>query len=248
MSTTATTTDEMLMLAEVLGEVKARTDKLETELFTQTRPLEAALAGLAALKHHVLDNSITVLSARIEEHRGTIGKQIEGVVEELKKADNQGAAALTDATKSLRTELAGLSQQLGAIDTQLAAEVHRVEQLARVPGPASPGINGAGAWDDDKTYMKGDVVSYLGGSFLSNFDNNEEKPGAKAKKWTQLVGRAVSYSTGPTEGGGSGTISFVSVPATATSSGTAGQVAVSAFHLYICTATNTWRRCAIGSW
>lgn len=43
-------------------------------------------------------------------------------------------------------------------------------------------------------------------------------------------------------------VSFVTAPATATSSGTAGQMAVTAFHLYICTATNVWRRVAIGSW
>jgi hypothetical protein len=45
-----------------------------------------------------------------------------------------------------------------------------------------------------------------------------------------------------------GGVTFIAVPATPTSAGTAGQMAVSAFHLYICTALNTWRRVAIGSW
>jgi hypothetical protein len=40
---------------------------------------------------------------------------------------------------------------------------------------------------------------------------------------------------------------FVPVPATATSPGTANQVAISATHLYICVATDTWKRVAIST-
>lgn len=40
----------------------------------------------------------------------------------------------------------------------------------------------------------------------------------------------------------------VSVPGTATSTGTAGDIAYDSSYLYICTATNTWRRVAITSW
>jgi hypothetical protein len=43
------------------------------------------------------------------------------------------------------------------------------------------------------------------------------------------------------------TLSFVSVPATATSTGTVGQFAANTTHLYICVNTNTWRRVAIGT-
>lgn len=43
------------------------------------------------------------------------------------------------------------------------------------------------------------------------------------------------------------TLNFVPVPATATSSGTAGQVAADTSFLYICVATNVWRRVAISS-
>jgi hypothetical protein len=37
-------------------------------------------------------------------------------------------------------------------------------------------------------------------------------------------------------------------PATATSSGSPGQVAWDASYLYVCVAANTWRRVAIASW
>jgi len=42
--------------------------------------------------------------------------------------------------------------------------------------------------------------------------------------------------------------SLVGVPASATSSGTAGQIAYDSSFIYICTATSVWKRVAIGSW
>jgi hypothetical protein len=49
-------------------------------------------------------------------------------------------------------------------------------------------------------------------------------------------------------GGGGGGITWVSVPATAASSGTAGQIAKDSDYIYICVATDTWKRCVIGDW
>ena len=40
---------------------------------------------------------------------------------------------------------------------------------------------------------------------------------------------------------------WVTVPVTATSSGTAGQVAYDATHFYVCIATNTWVRVALAT-
>jgi hypothetical protein len=42
-------------------------------------------------------------------------------------------------------------------------------------------------------------------------------------------------------------LNLVPVPATATSSGTAGQVAADASFLYLCIATNVWRRVAVAA-
>lgn len=42
-------------------------------------------------------------------------------------------------------------------------------------------------------------------------------------------------------------LNLVPVPATATSSGTAGQVAADSSFLYLCVATNVWRRVAVSS-
>ena len=39
-----------------------------------------------------------------------------------------------------------------------------------------------------------------------------------------------------------------SAPATATSTGSAGQIKIDADYIYVCTATNTWKRVAIATW
>ncbi len=43
-------------------------------------------------------------------------------------------------------------------------------------------------------------------------------------------------------------IDATAVPATASSTGSAGQIAADASYLYICTATNTWKRAALSTW
>jgi len=45
-----------------------------------------------------------------------------------------------------------------------------------------------------------------------------------------------------------GKISAGTVPSTNSSTGTTGEIAFSSTHLYICTATNTWRRVTLSSW
>lgn len=41
---------------------------------------------------------------------------------------------------------------------------------------------------------------------------------------------------------------WVTVPTSATAAGTAGQVARDSSYLYVCVATNTWKRVALSSW
>jgi hypothetical protein len=52
----------------------------------------------------------------------------------------------------------------------------------------------------------------------------------------------VTGPTGPAGAGGGGSFSWASVPASSSSSGTAGQIAYDSDAFYVCTATNTWRR------
>jgi hypothetical protein len=43
-------------------------------------------------------------------------------------------------------------------------------------------------------------------------------------------------------------LKWVSAPASASASGTAGQIAYDANYIYVCTATDTWKRVAIATW
>ena len=51
----------------------------------------------------------------------------------------------------------------------------------------------------------------------------------------------------PAASGGSG-LSWSSVPASATATGTAGQIAYDGSHFYLASATDTWKRAAVSSW
>jgi len=41
---------------------------------------------------------------------------------------------------------------------------------------------------------------------------------------------------------------FLSVPSTSSSSGVAGSIRIDSDYVYICVATNTWKRAAIATW
>lgn len=58
-----------------------------------------------------------------------------------------------------------------------------------------------------------------------------------ARKWLDLLSPAL---TSPAKSG--------SVPATATSAGIAGQIAFDASFVYVCIATDSWKRAALSTW
>jgi hypothetical protein len=67
------------------------------------------------------------------------------------------------------------------------------------------------------------------------------KPTVGQTAWGTTLNTALDYlntKVGP----------WVAVPASATATGTAGQVAYASGFLYVCVATNTWRRVALSSW
>lgn len=44
------------------------------------------------------------------------------------------------------------------------------------------------------------------------------------------------------------TSKFATAPASATATGTAGQIAYDSTHIYVCVATNTWVRATLATW
>lgn len=228
----STPTDDVLALAEVLGDIKTRFERLEAEHATQSAPLaaaaqalQAALAGLTALKSHVLENSIAVLSTRVEDQRRAIDEQVTSLVAELRAADQQAAQFTRSESEAIRASLAELRSHFERTAREFSARAERFDLEIKAAAtrfaasPVAPGRDGAsfspaGTWSASQAggYKRLSVVSYLGGSFVSNEDGNTEKPGPKSIKWTQLAAR------GP--GGGSGDISGLTGVATANQGGT----------------------------
>jgi hypothetical protein len=67
------------------------------------------------------------------------------------------------------------------------------------------------------------------------------KPTLGQNNWGTTLNTALDYldtKVGP----------WVAVPSTATSTGVAGQMAYASGFLYVCVATNTWKRTALASW
>jgi hypothetical protein len=199
--------DELLVLAETLGEVKSKTEKLEAEFSTQARPLEAAtnalsaaLSGIKALQFHVLDNNLGQLSARVEEMRKAVDEQVGVIALELKKADETNAEKAGQDAEALRSEIAALQAQLGTLGAQFSAQLERVEfsakeeakKLQLIPGPAGAAgasLNPRGTFIDGETYNRLDVVSWLGSSYIAAVDGVTEKPSKNSNQWQVLASR-----------------------------------------------------------
>lgn len=92
----------------------------------------------------------------------------------------------------------------------------------------------------------GDSLRVAGGKINDNFSEiyaaigNGTLPGlaavAKSGDFNDLSNRP---ATAP---------ALASVPASATATGTIGQISFDANYLYVCVATNTWKRVAIATW
>jgi hypothetical protein len=214
-----TPTDELLLLAETLGEVKTKADKLEAEFSTQARPLEAAtnalsaaLSGIKALQFHVLDNNLGALSARVEEMRKAVDEQVGVIALELKKADETNAAKAGAEAETLRSEIVALQSQLGSLVTQFGQQLERVEFAAKeeakklqlIPGPAGAAgasLNPRGTFIDGETYNRLDVVSWLGSSYIAAVDGVTEKPSRNSNQWQVLASRGGGSAGGAADFG-----------------------------------------------
>jgi filamentous hemagglutinin len=199
--------DELFLLAETLGEVKTRTEKLEGEFSTHAKPLEAAtnalsaaLSGIKALQFHVLDNNLGALSARVEEMRKAVDEQVGVIALELKKADETNAAKAGADAEALRSEIVALQSQLGSLVTQFGQQLERVEFAAKeeakklqlIPGPAGAAgasLNPRGTFIDGEVYNRLDVVSWLGSSYIATVDGVTEKPSKNSNQWQTLASR-----------------------------------------------------------
>jgi predicted nucleic acid-binding Zn-ribbon protein len=142
---TAAHQDDILLLAEKLGEALDRLNKIEGELTAQTAPLDAAgatigaahtaltaaLKGIEQLNFHVLDNNLGAVSKRVETVAQQATQAIEAHDKKLAEYQRSLTALSADTTKKLsevdarRTELA---KKRDADTTEFAQHVAGLKQ------------------------------------------------------------------------------------------------------------------------
>ncbi len=98
-----------------------------------------------------------------------------------------------------------------------------------------------------QNYTANVLAAYANGSVIINPTASGVTASAKL-----LVGRASSTYTFDVNGSARANQFYLSAlntaPATASSTGVLGEIRIDANYIYICTATNTWKRVAIATW
>ena len=82
---------------------------------------------------------------------------------------------------------------------------------------------------------------------VARYTSNFTAPSASLQTFASYSLSSVSLSVSGSSGSSSG-LSWSSVPASSTASGTTGSIAYDDSYLYIATATNTWKRSTLSSW
>ena len=71
---------------------------------------------------------------------------------------------------------------------------------------------------------------------------------ADSTELTAHTGNADIHVTAADKTAWNGKVSYTAVPASATATGTKGDIAYDSGYMYVCTATNTWKRTALTTW
>jgi hypothetical protein len=224
---TADHQDEILLLAEKVGEMSDRLAQIESELTSQVAPLDAAkasqdsalaalnaaLAGIKALNFHVLDNNLGAVSKRLESETAQAraeAKELAARIADVKEGLGKAVASVERKLAALDQARVELSQKRDADVRQLETKAERTElqqavadlaqkiEAARANFAEPVGFNPRGDWDGLTSYKRLDVVTLNGTSYISRVDDNKEKPSRKAKGWQVSASRA---------GGGGGSFS-----------------------------------------
>jgi hypothetical protein len=211
--------DELELVAEKAGELNDRVGKIENELGAQTKTLEsaamvldAAIKGLGALKHQVLENDIGALQLALNDKTAHLAREIgrfESAVAEIDRraeaGDEQLASSLRDIALGLRSSFDAKSAEIAEWSVRVEREIaaHSVA-LAAIPpvikGADAKPFNPRGEWQAGMIANSLDVVSYNGSSYISNEDGNTDKP-TRSTKYTTLAKRSGNGAGGATDFG-----------------------------------------------
>lgn len=146
--------------------VAARSTDAQTKISAE---LSAKIEAMARSLESTTAARYSVLMAEREKNASLL-TQAEARIAEV-------ASALPAAVKGIVTDELSRFPRAGEID-QLRKEF------------AEPrGLNPRGKWSPNETYQKLDLVTFNGDSFVSNLNDNRERPGRSAENWTLNAAR-----------------------------------------------------------
>lgn len=218
--------DALLLLAEKIGELSDRLEKVETEFSSQTAPLDAAsatqqsalaslqaaLTGIKALNFHVLDNNLGAVSKRLETVADQATKSIEmletkvATLNEMRLADAREITHRFKQTEQQRTELAAkrdadqreFAQSIANITRDVTALRAAVAEQIQLAKQefAEPKSFNPTGKWEPRKYARLDLAELNGTTYVSRTDDNEEQPGRNAKNWQTLARRGAATGNG----------------------------------------------------
>lgn len=222
-ATAAPFQEEIILIAEKLGELSERFGKIEAEFTAQTAPidaskgamdgavaaLQAALAGIKALDSHVLSNDLGKVSKRVDEIAAQADTALKALdarlaahAQALATAKDETAQALAsrdaqrmELAQKREADAAQFAQSLDAVRADFSKHLASLaEQVSKFATPSS--FNPRGVWKSSETYRRLDVVSLNGNSYVSQVDGNTEKPAKDARNWMLLASRGAAAGGG----------------------------------------------------
>jgi hypothetical protein len=218
--------DELLLVAEKLGELSDRFARIESEFTAQTAPIEtskanldatvaalnAVLTGIKAIDSHVLSNDLGSVSKRVEqvELSAKAGdEKIAGRVTELADAVEKTvkdfhrqlaaiAAQKTELGKRVESEADAMRQQFAKVGSSIATAREELAKAIEAAKTQFATPAGLNPAGDWKagSYERLDVVTVNGTSYVA-IRATDEKPSARARDWQVLARRGtMSANTG----------------------------------------------------
>lgn len=164
---------------------------------------------------------------RVDLLRGEVSERVSEMLKSLEIAAAAKYSALMNERAKNAELLAQAEQRIAEAAATIPGKVKEIvtDELSRFPRAgeidqlrkefAEPkSLNPRGKWSPNETYQKLDLVTYNGESYISNIDNNREKPSRSSPVWTLSAARG--------GGGGSGFTTLAELTATPT----AGQLLI----------------------
>jgi hypothetical protein len=164
---------------------------------------------------------------RVDLLRGEVSERVSEMLKSLEIAAAAKYSALMNERAKNAELLAQAEQKIAEAAATIPSKVKEIvtDELSRFPRAgeidqlrkefAEPkSLNPRGKWSPNETYQKLDLVTYNGESYISNIDNNREKPSRSSPVWTLSAARG--------GGGGSGFSTLAELTATPT----AGQLLI----------------------